>query len=120
MARIERLVPGHHGPQDAGILVDHRHGGLLPAVLLAQLMYPPRDWVVALVGAPHHRLSPLNERGAQIRVAPAADAAQVALAAAGILPRRQAHPGAELGPFLNCLKSPAVATTAKGSGLALQ
>jgi hypothetical protein len=101
---IKRLPFGHHGPQDARVLVGQRHGRFLPAVLLAQAMHPARYRVIALVRCPHHRLGTLDEQGAQVRVAPARDAAQVVLAPAGVLPRRQTEPGAKLRAVLELLE----------------
>ena len=64
--RASKACPlGHHCPQDAGVLVGQHHVGFLPTVLLAQLMHPARNRVIALVRGPHHRLGALHVQRAQ-------------------------------------------------------
>ena len=57
-------------PQDAGILVVHRHHRPLPAQALVQGERPLRDAVLPLVGRHHGRLRTLDEQGAQVGVQP--------------------------------------------------
>jgi len=66
---IERLAAGHHGPQDARVLVRQRHNRLLPSRALAQGKYPFRYPVAAALGGHHRRLRALDQQRAQVRVA---------------------------------------------------
>ena len=100
MVGIERFSASHHRPQDPGILVSQGDNGLLPARALTKSHCPLRDLVVSAVRRQHRRFGALDQQRAQVGVASFGDATQIALAAAGVLTRRQADPGTELGAVL--------------------
>lgn len=79
MVRIERLAPGHHGPQDACVLVGQRHDRLLPARAIPQRRCPGRDPVGSSVRRHHGRLGALDEQRSQVGVTALGDAAELAL-----------------------------------------
>ena len=94
--RVEALLARHHRPQDASVLVGHRNTGFLPAHPDHPLRQPARCRVVAFARAHHRRLRALDQQCAQLVVAPLGDPPQAGLAAAGVLARHDAQPGAEL------------------------
>lgn len=114
MVRIERGTALNHGPQDAGVLVGQRDGGLLPARAGVQRHLPAADRVAAPGRTEHGRLGTLDQQAAQVVVAPFGDTREPGLAASGVLARRQAQPRAEL---VGAVELPEVADTRRqGAG----
>ncbi len=113
-ANVVRVIPflsGHDRPQNSGVLVgqgDHRS---LPTNALPQFMRP-QEYGVVVLACEDNGLGPLNQKGAQV------DAPLLVILPKLVLPPLECCLGvkpsqaANCAPFLNCLKSPTVATSA--------
>ena len=106
MVGVVALPPGHDGPQNSRVLVRQGERRFLPATTLAQLLSPLRDSVVVVLAGKNGRLGTLYQQAAQVVIAAFGDAAQIGLAAAGILFRCQPQPGTELSCILELLEVP--------------
>ena len=105
------LLPRHNGPQYSGILIGQSDHSFLPSSSLTELLNPQEDRVVILASE-CNRLGTLNEQGTQIMLPRLVILPKLLLPPLefcfGVKPSHAAN----CAPFLNCLKSPTVATTA--------
>ena len=85
MVGCEGLPASEHRPQYSGVLGRQRHGRLLPAAALLQLMRPQPDAIALGLAAQQGRFGSLHQQHAKVAVALACDSPQTGLAPAGVL-----------------------------------
>lgn len=94
-----------HRPDNPGILVRQRHSRDVFVATQQHLAGPStRRAVIRLaISYQHHSTRTMNEQGSQIGIPTLADAQEVLLTAAGMLPGYQPKPGSQLATILKAL-----------------